>query len=355
MEYTRDDSRKSYIYYLKTLAIIAVVVIHVIGDKYYYDVPLGGKWYGLLFVESLFRFAVPVFVMCSGALMLAEEREYTTKKCVSKAVKYFVIFILCTVLYVVADYLLFARENYGGGWDSFFKFVCDNFGRYKYHLWFMPMYVLLCLLTPAIRLITKRENMHIVKYLLVLFLISISTQSLVHILSVSFGWNVLDNALVYFPIMLSNYIFIFITGWFLDNNKFEKKGVILTEALITLCLSAGVNVIVSYATQTKVFFTEDNFNIFNYIFSGAIFLCFKIYGNNLGNNKVVVWLAKHTLHIYLLHVLLIEVVQQLVYKPDWSLGLLLLFMLAEVVIVIIMSALISAGCDVIKKLNIKRE
>ena len=60
---------------LKLWACLAVIVIHVSGRGVSaLDVHTGG-WLACTFWDSLARFAVPSFLMCTGALMLSPRKE----------------------------------------------------------------------------------------------------------------------------------------------------------------------------------------------------------------------------------------------------------------------------------------
>ena len=52
-----DKKTFAYINYLKMIAIFAVVGIHVFGDRYYYDLPQNGIWYGVLSIALSFAIA----------------------------------------------------------------------------------------------------------------------------------------------------------------------------------------------------------------------------------------------------------------------------------------------------------
>ena len=82
----------SYINYLKTIALFAVIAIHVLGDRYYYNLPQNGIWYTLLAFGTLVRFGVPIFIMCSGALYLNEEKEFPIRKALRFAMPSFLLF-----------------------------------------------------------------------------------------------------------------------------------------------------------------------------------------------------------------------------------------------------------------------
>ena len=73
--------RKYYIEYLRVIAMFAVVAIHVciaaLGNFNNYS-----QFDAVLYasVRNIFHFAVPIFFMISGALMLSHDRELPLKK-----------------------------------------------------------------------------------------------------------------------------------------------------------------------------------------------------------------------------------------------------------------------------------
>lgn len=71
--------RNIHIDLLKTLAAFGVIVIHTAAA------PLSGvvgtpRWFAALIPAVLFRGSVPVFLMCSGALLLSSERELPLRR-----------------------------------------------------------------------------------------------------------------------------------------------------------------------------------------------------------------------------------------------------------------------------------
>lgn len=73
MDATPRPPRDGAIDLLKVLAIFAVIVIHVTPGGM--TAPLGSfGWYSAVFWGSAARWAVPVFLMCSGALLIGPER-----------------------------------------------------------------------------------------------------------------------------------------------------------------------------------------------------------------------------------------------------------------------------------------
>ena len=63
----------------KCFAIIGVLLIHASGEGLFY-LEIGSRpWMQSLFWGSISRFAVPLFFLCSGALLLGDARKVTTR------------------------------------------------------------------------------------------------------------------------------------------------------------------------------------------------------------------------------------------------------------------------------------
>lgn len=339
----------SYINYLKTIALFAVIAIHVLGDRYYYNLPQNGIWYTLLAFGTLVRFGVPIFIMCSGALYLNEEKEFPIRKALRFAIKYAVIFIVWTVIYITADWLIEKKPQ------NYFVYFYYNFSHFKYHLWYLPMLIFLCIITPALKLLTKKENKKIVEYLLIVFTIVIIIRSF----SMYFkNFLPLEWMLNFMPVELIKYTMIYLTGWYLATFSFPKPfaKIILITGLCCYLLAPLVNCMSSYQIGQKTFYTADNFDIFNYAFSCAIFLLCKIMEDKLPHSKCISFIAGNTLYAYLIHVLLIMLIQTYLI-PQWLLSSYWCFLvfLAEILIVGAVSLFLSMIIKKAMRLFTKQE
>ena len=114
------------------------------------------------FWDSLSRFAVPVFVMISGALLLDEDHIYSAEKNKRRILRMVRFFVFWSLVYCVGfqmvlpvlkhepfDLPLFLRSFFSG----------------SFHLWFCYMIVGLYLILPLLRLWVKRENVRQVRWL----------------------------------------------------------------------------------------------------------------------------------------------------------------------------------------------
>src|ERR1700742_1454256 len=97
-----ETSNIGWINNLKIISLLAVIILHVAAiplDKYNYI--LFSTWLIADFYNALVRFAVPVFVMITGALLL--HREYETgdflKKRLSRIISPFLFWSLVYIGY----------------------------------------------------------------------------------------------------------------------------------------------------------------------------------------------------------------------------------------------------------------
>lgn len=78
------NNRIEYLDLLRILASIAVVIIHICSSKWYAINSNTNEWSILNIYDSLSRWAVPVFVMISGAIFLSS--DYSIEKLYKKIV-----------------------------------------------------------------------------------------------------------------------------------------------------------------------------------------------------------------------------------------------------------------------------
>lgn len=68
-----ERKRIDYLNYLKVLATLGVIIIHLIGEFWVNTNTRSFGWNVANFFESLTRGSVPIFVMISGALFLSRD------------------------------------------------------------------------------------------------------------------------------------------------------------------------------------------------------------------------------------------------------------------------------------------
>lgn len=139
------DSTK-YFDILRTIAVFAVISIHVSGGNMGLEGINRRYWNELNLYESFARFGVPLFVMISGALFLNTEKQIDEKYLVRKILRIVISFIVCSACYAFVFFRYDKTE------------LVKNFIQGYGHLWFMFMIVGLYLVTPILRQVVKNRR-----------------------------------------------------------------------------------------------------------------------------------------------------------------------------------------------------
>lgn len=275
--------RVVYLDVLRVLSALAVITIHVVANEYYV---LFGQptWWWAVFLDGLAHWAVPVFVMISGALFLDPRRKINNKTLFGKKVPH--LLFLYFFWWVVYFFLLVAIGNK--------PFTRAEFLKPSVHLWFLPMLTGLYLIVPFLRLFMN--NKRLVRYFLLLWF-AFSTFELFHIVA-----RFTDAFKMSFVMQFSGY---FVLGYYLSSNQFTRKQnrlVYLLGVLSSIVIVVGSLLKSQSEGQPSVAFLE--LLTPQYIFlSSAVFLFVKNHSRHPKPQtlRVVSFLQKYTLGIYLVH------------------------------------------------------
>ncbi len=143
---------------LRCVAAVAVVAIHVLGP---YREQLGGipdgEWITAISFNSFSRWAVPVFIMVTGALMLSDTRNFDARYYVKRRLgKVLLPFLVWSVFYALLSGFTLA------GFDSSVALrTLQTFPEHEtyYHLgffyYFIPLYFIIPLLNILVRKIDR--------------------------------------------------------------------------------------------------------------------------------------------------------------------------------------------------------
>lgn len=169
------EGRVQYADWLRTAAMIAVIVVHVSGG-WLPSVPIGSfEWHVLNVFDGLSHWCVPIFVMLSGAFLLDPKRglSYT-----DLLLKY--ILRMVTALLVFGMLYLLLGDVIGGIPVTLERLPAlpERLwnGGMETHLWYLPMAIGLYLLTPVLRAFLRgatRADLHWFLFLCALFAVAL--------------------------------------------------------------------------------------------------------------------------------------------------------------------------------------
>ena len=138
--------RVAYLDLLRVVSICFVVMIHTVYQSFNSLPVEGWEWQTLNVYDSLSRWAVPIFVMISGALFL--DRQKPLREILKKNV----LRLVTAYLFWLAVYSVI-NQIYYHDFDSTLTHIIKG----HYHMWFILMIIGLYLVTPLLRKIVEDD------------------------------------------------------------------------------------------------------------------------------------------------------------------------------------------------------
>ena len=164
--------RVLYLSRIKALACIAVVILHTFYTANNYS-PTVGAQSVMLSVRNAMMWAVPCFVMASGALLLDRKRTLTPKKLFGKYIFRMVItLVVFSLLFSVFDTFTTAKRSAG---ETLKDTLSDIFlGTGWPHMWYLYLMIAVYLMLPIYKIISANAEPKDLKYLLAVYGIGLS-------------------------------------------------------------------------------------------------------------------------------------------------------------------------------------
>lgn len=299
--------RVLYADYIRAIACLFVVVIHVSGSSSWYNIDVHtNEWAILEIYNTLVRCAVPLFVMLSGIFFLDPERNVTFRYLANKIIKLLVIYILWSAFYALAGSLL--NGSFQLSWAGFKTLVAGTLGS-KFHLWFIPMIMGLYLITPFVRPIARETRL--MRYGIVLFFAFAVFKPFLMLL-----WpnEILSSILNRIPLeMFTGFLGYYLLGYYLSKNDLPKLWRRISYALCGAGLVVTALMAIQQARQTNEpgGFLSGEFSIVVFLTAVSIFIaCKRKFTANTppggGVYRAISFISDQSLGIYLTHVFFIE-------------------------------------------------
>ncbi len=211
----KNEKRVIYYDILNIIAIFSVIALHCSGTAVYGNIHTRA-WKTGLIVECLFYFAVPLFLMLSGATLMTYREKYDTKTFFKKRfIKVFIPFIFWAVFMFVWG----AKENQinTSQYKNLVDWINAFFSNQELTIYYFMFEILGVYLTmPLLSLLAKKENRKSLWGVVLLYFIFNSL--LPNILGVfKIYWNKA------FSVKIGDYIIFIILGYLLANEDLSKK------------------------------------------------------------------------------------------------------------------------------------
>lgn len=304
-------NRTQYYDWLRVFATFAVVMLHVSGTWFANREINPTQWYISVVYDSLTRWAVPMFVMISGALFL--NREICAKTLYTKYIwRIVTAFAFWSLLYaIITD----PTANIKG------MIVNVLYGHY--HMWFCYMIIGLYITLPILRKIAEQE--FTMKYFLgIAVVVAFLLPQLISIMEILPGpvqllGEIFNTVLGKLKIgMFGSFAAYFVAGYYLSKKEISIKWrkLIYVLGAIALVLTVVGTVLVSelQGTPNEMFFGSSTLHIA--ILSVAIFVFGKYEISKLKvvdrASRFIASLSKYSFGSYLVHALVLSIAWQVI-------------------------------------------
>lgn len=151
---------------IKAIAIFGVVVIHTCSLGYQNPL-LSANWLASVFWGCITRASVPLFFMCSGALLLNPEKSLSLKKLYTRNFPRIALALFFWALCYKAYHLIISDSL---NTAALLQTVKDLLlFRHEYHLYFLHILMLVYVLLPIVRVFTCHASRTELRYALILW------------------------------------------------------------------------------------------------------------------------------------------------------------------------------------------
>ena len=274
---------------LRVVAALAVVVIHVLGP---YRDQLGQipdwQWMSAITINSLSRWAVPVFIMITGALMLSDQRPFEPVYYIKRRLgKVLIPFLVWSVFYAFFSGLTVNGFDSALSWSVLKKLPTHET---YYHLGFFYYFIPLYLVIPVIQWWVQKAEPGQVKGVIMVWLLITG----LYLFYIDGLWS--ETYLLY-----SGYLLL---GYCLYQYRWPSLMVLLPLAVIAVVATDYSVISHSFAADEYKVARWMSYKTLNTVVVAAtVFLLCRAASNKLSvsTQTQLGWLSKYSLGVYLIH------------------------------------------------------
>lgn len=298
----KKKTRVFYIDVLNIVAILAVLFLHHNGIVHHFA--NSRSWYISLVVETAFYFAVPLFLMITGATLLNYREKYDTKTFFKKRAAKLIIPSLAWMIIMFIWQVFIAKGLTVTDWSpvNIINILLSNGELYIYYYLFviMGIYLTIPLFTP----LTEKKNRKLLWYGVICFFIF---NTLVPDILTFFGIHFNENL----SLRIGEYLVFVFLGYLLSTcNLTKRKRILLyTGGLLAIVYRYFTTALFSANAGTLVRTTWGYSSFHSIILASAVFVFIK----NLPLDKLSArvkktcsLLAGCSFGIYLSHILVMH-------------------------------------------------
>ena len=311
-----DDKRVGYFDILRIVSIFFVIVIHVTSVGLRLCETATPTWNVNWLLNSVSRWAVPVFFMVSGALFLEPSRGLTLKKLYKKNIFHIVVCIIVWgFFYSLLDQYIYGTLSAKSVLVAVYGIVTGNTG---YHLWFLYTLVMLYIAVPLFRLITCHGSKRQLEYALVVWGVLSLLIGQINAFAAETGLG--SDLLPYSPFVIAGYGGYFLLGYYLMLNplkgKLKKACYIL--AVLSVCAIVGGKWSLFAICKVESSAFELPLGVFSCSIAVAVFTLAQSLCVSDNVSRMLTFLGQRVFGVYLTHVFFVSLLYHILkIRPDY--------------------------------------
>lgn len=210
MQIGSKSDRFLYFDVMNILACISVLVLH--HNNAFHSYTPGRGWVFSLTMECVFYWAVPIFLMVSGANLLGYHKKYSTGVFFRKRfVRTFIPWLIWSIIVLFWKLKIGSIKPGSHTFTTYFNLIFENKVESRY--WFFGSLFSCYLLLPILTHLTEHRS--VMWYTLVIALLYHSVEPIVQV------FQPLRQSV--FQVKIDDLILYFLLGWLLNNTDLSKK------------------------------------------------------------------------------------------------------------------------------------
>ena len=338
--------KKSWIEILRVMATIAVIFLHIsmtIISNYTLEEANGITNYIILDVSQLIcRWAVPCFIMITGALLLDQNKKVDLVKIKKYVLRMLIVLMTFGVFYAFLE-LFF--ENRIINIKMIFQSILNTLqGKTWAHMWYIYMLIGLYIITPVLKIVIQKLDYNKLKLIILVLIIG---TTIIPTINNLFDLNI-DNFMV-----VDVCVLYYISGYYFtleDDTKYNKKYYSLS--IISLFFILLIDILNILRHNTNLEWVYGLNCIFIYILSVGIFKFIKEkFDKKEIKNIFIDEISKYRFAMYLIHPFWINLIYKVfkITPLNFPIGFGIIIMFCIVLILTFISSFIFKKIPIIKK------
>ncbi|GAB6988191.1 acyltransferase [Paenibacillus pini] len=314
MTHILKDKRVIFIDILRILSIIAVIILHYTADLLTRTNDFNTtSWWISNFFNSISRFAVPVFFMISGSMILRVEVTSYRHFYVKKVLPLIISLVSWSFIYAIYKQYFILKSNMGI-FDFLLHFAYGLVSDRNYiHLWFLYAIIAIYITVPLISKLVKACSEKDLRYYLILWFMISVVYKLISDIVFRITSEYISVPIANIPLFMG-YLGYFILGYYLYNYSIsmKAKNLFYNLGMISLFVTPVATYFASLYNGTLDEMFYGNYSITTFFMAIGAFIFFKEKETALSEQinykvkKIISSISKASFSIYLIH-LLVEI------------------------------------------------